>query len=550
MAEVERACAEFESHHHFMSSVAITSSRPRPSSSSKPGASSRYRCRECAMEVAAPESGALVCGLCKNRSLEPITEIRTRDTGRHENIYLRHVLGSLRLLDHGENEREGEHEIPSEDDESESGGAVNYLDCVAHNSAGHFMADDWIEEEEREEDKGPWEDVMISEDLYATGEDEVDVDTFGRLEEEDDEQRAVEFELATFTPTGDDVEPGEFDLETLGCEVESGEQQIINNRVRFEFLRRHSSPGVGEFELETLGREVESEYEQNSNPRVRFDLIDWNHVADSDSASEEAESPRSSVGSNENSETTVDMCSSEDDLCIAFSAWDSFGAEEEERGAEEENNEEWEELDGEEDNGGVDLGSAEIVPLAEEERPEDPLAEIGTAVTFGWTRVLGEFGGDLEFTYEDEDAAHDVDEDNDNDVDVDVDEDADVYFGDPEDYADAAGYEVLLEHFAEIESFPRGAPPAAKAVVESLPFIVIGKEETDNGNAWCPICKEAVCIGEAMKQLPCLHHYHGECILPWLRSRNSCPVCRFELPTDDPEYEEQRKHVTQISGLG
>ncbi|KAD0721978.1 hypothetical protein E3N88_43803 [Mikania micrantha] len=41
--------------------------------------------------------------------------------------------------------------------------------------------------------------------------------------------------------------------------------------------------------------------------------------------------------------------------------------------------------------------------------------------------------------------------------------------------------------------------------------------------------------------LECGHMYHGECIIPWLDSRNTCPVCRFELPTDDPEYEEDRK---------
>ncbi|CDP07382.1 unnamed protein product [Coffea canephora] len=113
------------------------------------------------------------------------------------------------------------------------------------------------------------------------------------------------------------------------------------------------------------------------------------------------------------------------------------------------------------------------------------------------------------------------------------------YIGNPGDYVDAAGYEALLQNLAETDSGGRrGAPPASKASVEALETTEIKSELEALA---CAVCKDIVGVGEMVKKLPCGHGYHGDCIIPWLESRNSCPVCRYELPTDDAEYEEERK---------
>lgn len=60
-------------------------------------------------------------------------------------------------------------------------------------------------------------------------------------------------------------------------------------------------------------------------------------------------------------------------------------------------------------------------------------------------------------------------------------------------------------------------------------------EETQpDGSQDCAICKETMHKSEMkVKKLPCGHNFHGECILPWLRQNNTCPVCRYSLPVEE-----------------
>ncbi|WVZ03876.1 hypothetical protein V8G54_024682 [Vigna mungo] len=97
-----------------------------------------------------------------------------------------------------------------------------------------------------------------------------------------------------------------------------------------------------------------------------------------------------------------------------------------------------------------------------------------------------------------------------------------------------SGFDRLLEQFAQIEMNGFGRPenpPASKAAIESMPTVEIGEAQVET-EAHCAVCKEAFELHAEARELPCKHIYHSDCILPWLSMRNSCPVCRHELPSD------------------
>ncbi|OAY63929.1 probable E3 ubiquitin-protein ligase RHC2A [Ananas comosus] len=105
------------------------------------------------------------------------------------------------------------------------------------------------------------------------------------------------------------------------------------------------------------------------------------------------------------------------------------------------------------------------------------------------------------------------------------------------DFLMGSGFERLLDQLAQIEINGLGAgrgcehPPASKAAIESMPTIEICAAHVGT-DAHCAVCKEAFELGAEAREMPCKHIYHQGCILPWLALRNSCPVCRHEMPSD------------------
>ncbi|EPS68825.1 hypothetical protein M569_05945, partial [Genlisea aurea] len=92
---------------------------------------------------------------------------------------------------------------------------------------------------------------------------------------------------------------------------------------------------------------------------------------------------------------------------------------------------------------------------------------------------------------------------------------------------------------AEEDADDHGQLPSA-SILSRLPCVAIEEEEEEDSrlNPGCAICKDSFSVGSLVKQLPCFHLYHPRCISRWLSTKNTCPLCRYQLPTDneDDEY--------------
>ena len=103
--------------------------------------------------------------------------------------------------------------------------------------------------------------------------------------------------------------------------------------------------------------------------------------------------------------------------------------------------------------------------------------------------------------------------------------------------------EDILNYIMNNDPNKYGSPPASKSEIEKLNKYTLTKEKLKSfGNEnLCSVCKEELNIGDKLIDLPCNHYFHIDCLMPWLSQHDSCPVCRFELKTDDEDYENMKK---------
>ncbi|ACO66379.1 predicted protein [Micromonas commoda] len=94
-----------------------------------------------------------------------------------------------------------------------------------------------------------------------------------------------------------------------------------------------------------------------------------------------------------------------------------------------------------------------------------------------------------------------------------------------EDFLNGIGQDINIAEL-DTRTFHNPAPPE---VVAALPKVPMPAPEHGESTA-CSICLADIAVGETCYELPCSHRFHGEsCILEWLKTKDSCPVCRRKL---------------------
>ncbi|KAH9321043.1 hypothetical protein KI387_015682 [Taxus chinensis] len=74
--------------------------------------------------------------------------------------------------------------------------------------------------------------------------------------------------------------------------------------------------------------------------------------------------------------------------------------------------------------------------------------------------------------------------------------------------------------------------PAAHSAVDAIPTVKITQKHLSI-DPQCAVCLDLFEFGGEAREMPCMHMYHADYILPWLAQNNSCPVCRHKFPVEE-----------------
>jgi hypothetical protein len=64
--------------------------------------------------------------------------------------------------------------------------------------------------------------------------------------------------------------------------------------------------------------------------------------------------------------------------------------------------------------------------------------------------------------------------------------------------------------------------PVDQTTIDKLPKKLAIQSDCNNS---CVICMDNYKLDQIICELPCKHIYHSECIIQWMKCKNTCPLC-------------------------
>lgn len=112
--------------------------------------------------------------------------------------------------------------------------------------------------------------------------------------------------------------------------------------------------------------------------------------------------------------------------------------------------------------------------------------------------------------------------------------------------------EEIIHQLMQNDPNTYGPPPASQQAIDCLSSVKItqevlrergklargvdecgGRISEDRTLLECCVCREELIEGDHALDMPCAHLFHSECLRPWLTIHNNCPICRFELASEN-----------------